>query len=946
MNDDHEIIRRFREALNGPAGRRTRSSCMQEVDFWASTNANLPHNKNSRAALGLKDRARYLTNWGPYGKKQIPPHYWLEFINCCNQRQIDMLDILHASALRDAESHDSNFTSFYWNISQNATKEKHRSATSGIAGCVTPGGDVILPHKGRPILGCEKLLLQGLPYFRLALQNETEVQLGDLAGNAMSLTVVSACMLGAILAEQARQEIKVKKLKPDSSNKERKEFADMIFERFQKIKPQLRKEATNNLKAQDSRIVPEMKSCAMKLFRDLASLADEAIDTSVLCTCESSGRNSRSEHFVQCETCRVTCCRNCLSDNAGYNLSSHKTSEFSVSRENHDSGRFQTKLRSLLPASLYLTASGLEEIESFGHQHSKNIISLADCPFNLHRIKRDRRKWIITYYARKNDVGEAIAELRITVGDIKKIDVDSQHQSNLGTSVILTSFLPARSMSPTFGALPPTATICVEKNDSGVHEALWITMASGRKGSLNVIGEGFSESPRISVGLVESVEQDLKAAATKSHNSKLFNIARVRNEERRWIYPKNWDKWPKVITIESEDCESVSGTYERSSCEQTVNMNALWIRQGTKNAPKLYLLIEPNVSRIGPDCAIISSSISYESQYVIAKFPHHWQPCDAFDERRRMVHDVEFYEWKRVKSMKCEAVYTSVQVNCTKHLETDGLISIKGLTDRQCNMLCQRIACNENVLKLPVHSGQRAQQIIRVFNSVCVSAIQQYVASNGLNFGLQPNEDGWHDLKELDPEKPFGTCEECVPHRPVEYWVYDKKRDRWDRKYESGASRKFRLALQRAPTPFEIWLDREQRLLTIKFFPHVAAHYVGRQLIDGRDVNASDLSVQFRFTDTYLQDDPVIDPFKVKTCRDEAITNIELKKPYSLYDRQKKVITKMLNIEHGVTQFEELEMVEHALYGSSGLSLTTIAKRNSKLRGGVIADAIGAGKVG
>jgi hypothetical protein len=649
LNDDHEIIRRFREALNGPAGRRTKSACMQEVDFWASTNANLPHNKNSRAALGLKDRARYLTNWGPYGTKQIPPHYWLEYINCCNQRQIDMLDILHASALRDAESHDSNFASFYWNISQNVTKEKHRSATSGIAGCVTPGGDVILPHKGRPILGCEKLLLQGLPYFRLALQNETEVQLGDLAGNAMSLTVVSACILAAILAEQARNEMKVKKLKPGSTDKEKKDFAEMIFDRFQKIKPHLRKEAKSFVKVQDGSIDPEMKTCAMKLFRDLAKLADEAIDSSVLCTCESSGRNSRTEQFVQCETCRVTCCRNCLSDNAGYNLSSHSTSEFSVPREKHDSGKFQTKLRSLLPASLYLRSSGLEEIESIGHRHSKDIISLADCPFNLHRIKRDRRKWIITYYARNNDVGEAIAELRITVGDMKKVDIVSQQQSNCGTSVILTSFLPSRSDSPIFGALPPIATMCVGKDDLGSNGAYWVSKAPSTKGSLNAVGEGFSEPPRISAGLIETVEDELKAATTKSHNMKLFNSARGRNEERRWIYAKNWDKWPKVITIESEDCKSISGKYERASCEQTINMNALWIRQKTNDAPTLYLLIEPNVSRVGPDWAIISTSISYESQHVIAKFPHHWQPCDTLHDKKITVNGVEFYEWKHVK---------------------------------------------------------------------------------------------------------------------------------------------------------------------------------------------------------------------------------------------------------------------------------------------------------
>ncbi len=128
LNDDHDIIRRFREGLNGPDGRKTFSQHCQESDFWTSKNANLPHNVNCRKALGLEDMARTQTKWGPFGVKQLPPHYWLEYINCYQQRKVDLIDILHASALRDAESHDSNFSSFFWNVSQNASKEKHRTA--------------------------------------------------------------------------------------------------------------------------------------------------------------------------------------------------------------------------------------------------------------------------------------------------------------------------------------------------------------------------------------------------------------------------------------------------------------------------------------------------------------------------------------------------------------------------------------------------------------------------------------------------------------------------------------------------------------------------------------------------------------------------------------------------------------------------------------------------
>lgn len=120
LNVDHEVIRVFREALNGPAGRQTKRGAFLEPDFWyvpiyirvivymfciwkfavrsinvcvemvplhllltlsftypnglilliysrASADANLPHNKNVRTALGLEDRARFITSWDAFG---------------------------------------------------------------------------------------------------------------------------------------------------------------------------------------------------------------------------------------------------------------------------------------------------------------------------------------------------------------------------------------------------------------------------------------------------------------------------------------------------------------------------------------------------------------------------------------------------------------------------------------------------------------------------------------------------------------------------------------------------------------------------------------------------------------------------------------------------------------------------------------------------------------
>ena len=207
LNMDHEVIRRFREALLSGPGRFTSLQKSQEAPFWNSaTDKDVKHNKVVRRDSGFEDEARYTLLWDVGGKHKAPFHWWTEMLRVSTQREKDCLECLSMSAMRDAEAHDSLFSSHFWNISQNVTKEKHRSATAGVAGCITPGGRVFLPHLGRSLLGPEKLLLQGIPYFRLNLANETEVNMSDLAGNAMSLSVVSACTLAGLCSREFRKQ--------------------------------------------------------------------------------------------------------------------------------------------------------------------------------------------------------------------------------------------------------------------------------------------------------------------------------------------------------------------------------------------------------------------------------------------------------------------------------------------------------------------------------------------------------------------------------------------------------------------------------------------------------------------------------------------------------------------------------------------------------------------
>lgn len=70
----------------------------------------------------------------------------------------------------------------------------------GLVSCLTPSGLKFLTTRGSPLTGREALLLQGLPVHKLLLTNESQRELLDLAGNAMTTTVVGTALLAALIA--------------------------------------------------------------------------------------------------------------------------------------------------------------------------------------------------------------------------------------------------------------------------------------------------------------------------------------------------------------------------------------------------------------------------------------------------------------------------------------------------------------------------------------------------------------------------------------------------------------------------------------------------------------------------------------------------------------------------------------------------------------------------
>jgi hypothetical protein len=111
--------------------------------------------------------------------------------------------------------------------------------------------------------------------------------------------------------------------------------------------------------------------------------------------------------------------------------------------QKRDVSSFENKLRYFVPPLLYFNKEGLECIALNKDRH--RVMGLVGLMFSLHKIRRQRRKWIITYYARDH-LNQAVAEFRVTVGEIITSELSSSVQANnLGVLGEFTSFLPAKT---------------------------------------------------------------------------------------------------------------------------------------------------------------------------------------------------------------------------------------------------------------------------------------------------------------------------------------------------------------------------------------------------------------------------------------------------------------------------------------------------------------------
>ncbi|KAA1132444.1 hypothetical protein PGTUg99_009453 [Puccinia graminis f. sp. tritici] len=278
-----------------------------------------------RAEELLGDK-RPLTAWqdGPVCK--VIDGGWNDWANAQTERVVDLMDINTLRQVKDGV--DVLYKTLIWNLSQNVDRMTG-SGKFGLTPCLTPNMIAYVTNRGGPLIGREALSLQGIPLSGLLLTKETEDQLADLAGNAMSTTVVASAMMAALILTIPRTE------KTDKSD-------DVEMEDVSQINPEDCITGNEDLSTYPLDL---SKTCPIK-----PDFFGRATASARLCICE--GRSGTASAKIQCcQTCGYTSCQTC-GGRPSHNYQVRDSERLSP-------GVFERELKEILP--MRLSIDGLNQ---------------------------------------------------------------------------------------------------------------------------------------------------------------------------------------------------------------------------------------------------------------------------------------------------------------------------------------------------------------------------------------------------------------------------------------------------------------------------------------------------------------------------------------------------------------------------------------------------------
>lgn len=185
-DDDRRVAQSRAELSSDTNERRGRTNDWEQCQVRHT-------NERIKEMIGEK---RTLTQWEDGGTCHMQDYMWQDWAAKQTPRVWDLIEINNLKAAKDG--YDAMYKAFLWELSQNVDRGT-MGKPDGISQCLTPNMIAFLCSRGGPIIGLEALAMQGLPINELLLTRESSGQLQDLAGNAMTSTVVGTAILVSLV---------------------------------------------------------------------------------------------------------------------------------------------------------------------------------------------------------------------------------------------------------------------------------------------------------------------------------------------------------------------------------------------------------------------------------------------------------------------------------------------------------------------------------------------------------------------------------------------------------------------------------------------------------------------------------------------------------------------------------------------------------------------------
>ncbi|KAK4691329.1 hypothetical protein P7C71_g5647, partial [Lecanoromycetidae sp. Uapishka_2] len=622
-----------------------------------------------RETMGLGNKRPITTRTGDFSKA---PDWWQQtYVRVSVERVKQTFDM---NFLRQVKRHgyDGLYKCRLWDISQSIDRNTD-SHPFGIANCITPRGMPFLPYQGRPLTGPEQLLLQGLPIDQLQLTRLTPTQLTDLAGNAMTTTVVGASIISAciVFAPQIANVTKAR----DSSKAPKKE------------PPTTKLDHTSLGPSQDIKFAPTQ-------YHRIKDLVEIALLTVSLCAQCENRSGVTVQAIVVCQKCEHTVCADCAGN--------PKHDYVPIDSDHNQLGRlppffFRSMIKDALPMQLKLSGLSDEHFRAL-KMGAESCLKVDDAVLftkyanmALGRTLRYRsstrsHRWTMIYESNENKGPSSRLELVLSHGTVQWLLYIIPEKTINGNSPIRRLYsTPIARMCPSNNNLllgrwelcvPNVKEFNIEIEGEGKLLSAWKAKL-GLRGfedqqvwsTLRIRGVPGQQidTERIIEGIYDLLP-DCGMASSSLHKRRTtwfldeaLLLSRHRENEALMSFDEKFRALAQIAGLDLSDGCSVE---EADHINDTAEATASDLRTFIDNVPEsehespTYLFLDPERTGFDPEDRFTFSTYKYrlnynETRYSMARIEPGWRQSET---QNSVVTCTTYGDW-----MSCEAFLSVVE---------------------------------------------------------------------------------------------------------------------------------------------------------------------------------------------------------------------------------------------------------------------------------------------